>query len=159
MAHRRDAKDAEGNEKLTSLRSQRLCGEHVVANNCKSSSLYRAYALCHHICANMYLACLKPHLWIYHLPTTRKQMIKLLSQEECSARDLSQMLRIQEKEVYTHLSHIARSVAPQKQRLVTMPSRCLSCGYAFDTRKRFTKPGRCPRCRGERIQEPRYRVV
>jgi predicted Zn-ribbon and HTH transcriptional regulator len=86
-------------------------------------------------------------------------MITLLSQGVCSARDLSQMLHIQEKEVYSHLSHIARSVVSQSHRLVVIPSRCLVCGYVFDNRKRFTRPGRCPCCKGERIEEPRYEVV
>jgi predicted Zn-ribbon and HTH transcriptional regulator len=86
-------------------------------------------------------------------------MIVLLSEEECTARDLSQMLGIREKEVYAHLSHIACSVSSQKQRLLILPSTCLSCGYVFETRKRFAKPGRCPRCKNERIREPRYRVV
>jgi len=85
-----------------------------------------------------------------HLPATRQHMIMLLSKEECGARDLSQMLAIREKEVYDHLSHIARSVPSQKQRLVINPSRCLLCGYVFDTRKRFTMLGLCPRYRGER---------
>ncbi|MCK4729633.1 MAG: transcriptional regulator [Desulfobacterales bacterium] len=91
--------------------------------------------------------------------TLRQQMITLLSHGVCSARDLSQMLRIQEKEVYSHLSHIARSVVSQRHRLVVIPSQCLVCGYLFDKRKRFTRPGRCPRCKGERIEEPRFQVV
>lgn len=86
-------------------------------------------------------------------------MIELLSKEVLSARDLSQMLRIQEKEVYAHLSHIARSVVSQTRRLVVIPSQCLVCGYVFDKRKRFTRPGRCPCCKGERIKQPRYQIV
>ena len=93
------------------------------------------------------------------MQTIRQQIITLLSKEVCSARDLSQMLRIQEKEVYSHLSHIARSVASQGHKLIVVPSRCLVCGYVFDKRKRFTRPSRCPRCKGERIDEPRYEVV
>ncbi|MDY6952552.1 MAG: ArsR family transcriptional regulator [Thermodesulfobacteriota bacterium] len=86
-------------------------------------------------------------------------MILLLSQGEWTARDLSQALRISEKEVSFHLSHVARSVASQHKRLRMAPSSCLSCGYVFDTRKRFTRPGRCPRCKGERIREPKYRIL
>ncbi len=86
-------------------------------------------------------------------------MILLLSEGNCTARDLSQILGVREKEVYAHLVHIARSVVPQRQRLLVIPSKCLSCEYVFDTRKRFTKPGRCPICKSERIQEPRYRIV
>jgi predicted Zn-ribbon and HTH transcriptional regulator len=95
----------------------------------------------------------------YHMPTTRQQMILLLSEGNCTARDLSQTLGVREKEVYAHLAHIARSVVPKGQRLLTISSRCLSCGYVFDTRKRFTKPGRCPKCKSERIEEPRYRII
>jgi predicted Zn-ribbon and HTH transcriptional regulator len=93
------------------------------------------------------------------MQTIRKQIMTLLSQGDRSARGLSQILRIQEKEVYSHLSHIERSVLAQKRKLVIIPSECLSCGYVFDERKRFTRPGRCPRCREERIEAPRYEVV
>lgn len=93
------------------------------------------------------------------MQTVRQQMIALLSETVSSARNLSQLLSIQEKEVYGHLPHIARSVAAQKRRLVVIPSQCLSCGYVFNDRKRFTRPGRCPRCKGERVDEPKYQVV
>ncbi|MDY6837797.1 MAG: transcriptional regulator [Thermodesulfobacteriota bacterium] len=86
-------------------------------------------------------------------------MILLLSEGEWTARDLSQTLSIPEKEVSSHLSHIARSVARQHKRLHVVPSSCLSCGYIFDTRKRFTRPGRCPRCKGERIRAPKYHIL
>ncbi len=69
------------------------------------------------------------------------------------------MLSIQEKEVYNHLPHIARSVVSQGNRLIVIPSQCLVCDYVFDERKRFTRPGRCPHCKGERIEHPRYQVV
>ncbi|MBW1887712.1 MAG: transcriptional regulator [Deltaproteobacteria bacterium] len=91
--------------------------------------------------------------------TIRQQLIALLSQREYGVRDLSQMLGIPEKEVYPHLSHIARSVASKKRRLKIEPARCYECGFLFEERKRFTKPSRCPRCRGERIEAPRYKVV
>jgi predicted Zn-ribbon and HTH transcriptional regulator len=93
------------------------------------------------------------------MPTTRQQIILLLSEGNCTARDLSQTLGVREKEVYAHLAHIARSVVPQRQRLLVIPSKCLSCGFVFDTRKRFAKPGRCPSCKSERIEEPRYRII
>jgi len=93
------------------------------------------------------------------MQTIRKKMITLLLQGDHSARGLSQILSIQEKEVYSHLSHVERSVLAQQRKLVIVPSECLTCGYVFDKRKRFTRPGRCPRCKGERIQDPRYEVV
>ncbi len=92
------------------------------------------------------------------MPTIRQQMIDLLGRETLGAKDLSQMLGIREKEVYPHLGHIARSVAARKAKLDVVPPRCLSCGFTFDSRKRYTRPGRCPQCRGQRIEEPRYRI-
>jgi len=95
----------------------------------------------------------------FAMSTIRQQLIALLSQREYDARELSQALHIREKEVYEHLSHIARSAASQKQKLITVPSVCISCGYEFEDRRRFTKPSRCPRCKSERIREPAYRIV
>lgn len=91
--------------------------------------------------------------------TIRQQMITLLSQQTCSARDLSKILGIREREVHDHLAHIARSLSVQRKRLVTIPCRCVICGYVFDNRKRLTRPGRCPRCRSERIREPRFQIT
>ena len=90
--------------------------------------------------------------------TIRKQMIELLDNKEMSARDLSQALSIREKEVYTHLSHIARSVTAQKKKLMIIPAECLECGFVFEQRKRFTRPSRCPHCKSEHIQNPGYRI-
>lgn len=92
------------------------------------------------------------------MQTIRKQMIVLLSKKEMGARELSQATGIREKEVYEHLSHIARSVVAQGKKLIIRPFRCLGCGYVFQDRKRFTRPGRCPRCKNTYIQEPTYQV-
>ncbi len=93
------------------------------------------------------------------MTTIRQQIISLLSEDEYGSREISQELSIREKEVYGHLSHISRSVTSQKQKLVITPSRCILCGYDFETRKRFTRPSRCPKCKSERIQGPRYRII
>jgi predicted Zn-ribbon and HTH transcriptional regulator len=85
-------------------------------------------------------------------------MIDLLSKKEKSAIELSQELRIAEKEVYTHLPHIARSLAIRGKKLIIQPSRCLKCGYVFKERKRFTRPGHCPRCKATYIQRPTYQI-
>jgi predicted Zn-ribbon and HTH transcriptional regulator len=93
------------------------------------------------------------------MQTIRQQMITLLSGEQHSAQGLSTALRIREKEVYDHLSHIRRSLASQKRKLDVKPAQCLECRYVFDDRSRLTKPGRCPRCKGTHIEDPRYRVI
>jgi predicted Zn-ribbon and HTH transcriptional regulator len=92
------------------------------------------------------------------MQTIRQKIIDLLNRYEMDARDLSQELGIQEKEVYSHLQHVARSVTAQKRRLIIHPSQCLHCGYVFEDRKRFTRPGRCPQCKRSHLQSPRFRI-
>jgi predicted Zn-ribbon and HTH transcriptional regulator len=92
------------------------------------------------------------------MPTLRQKIISLLSEAEMSAREISGEVEIPEKEVTEHLAHIARSVASQNKKVVTAPAKCLGCGYVFEDRKRFTRPGRCPQCKKSHIQSPRFRI-
>jgi len=85
-------------------------------------------------------------------------MMTLLSDNEMSAKEISSAVGIGEKEVYTHLSHIARSVKHQRKKLIIKPAECLGCGYAFEKRRRFTRPSRCPICKSEHIHNPMYRI-
>ncbi|MBW1902798.1 MAG: ArsR family transcriptional regulator [Deltaproteobacteria bacterium] len=92
------------------------------------------------------------------MKTQRREIIDLLSQKEMGAREISQAVGIREKVVYEHLSHIDRTVRAGRKKLTIIPSRCLSCGYVFENRKRFTRPGRCPKCRKTHIKSPEYRI-
>ena len=94
-----------------------------------------------------------------HQQTIRQQMIALLSEGQMSARELSQAIGIREKVVYEHLTHMARSVASQRKKLIVLPFRCLNCGYVFKERKRFTPAGRCPHCKKTHLERPTYQVV
>jgi predicted Zn-ribbon and HTH transcriptional regulator len=93
------------------------------------------------------------------MPTIRQKIISLLIDEEMSAREISGAVGISEKEVYEHLSHIARSVASQDKKIVITPANCQTCGFVFEDRKRFTRPGRCPQCKKSHIQSPRFRIL
>ena len=90
--------------------------------------------------------------------TIRQQIIELLTEQELDARELSGEVGVKEKEVYDHLAHIARSLAAKGSKLVIRPSECLQCGYVFKDRRRFTRPGRCPRCRESHLTSPRYHI-
>lgn len=92
------------------------------------------------------------------LQTIRQKIIKLLSEDELDARELSREVSIREKEVYDHLAHIARSLAVKGNRLNIQPARCLSCGYVFKDRQRFTRPSRCPRCKKSHLQSPAFYI-
>jgi len=78
---------------------------------------------------------------------------------EMSARELSQALGIREKEVVQHLVHVEKTVASQKKKLVIIPFQCLDCEYIFKERKRYTRPGRCPRCKGTHVETPSFRIL
>jgi predicted Zn-ribbon and HTH transcriptional regulator len=92
------------------------------------------------------------------MPTLRQKIISLLSEEELSAREISGEVGISEKEVNEHLSHIVRSVASKNKTLLITPANCLACGYVFEERRRFTRPGRCPQCKKSRIQSPTFHI-
>ena len=93
------------------------------------------------------------------MKTIRQEIIELLNDDEMDARELSRAVGIKEKEVYEHLTHIARSVAAMGSELTIRPSECLKCGFVFNDRKRFTRPGRCPRCRESHIINPSFRIT
>ena len=90
--------------------------------------------------------------------TIRQAIMALLSEGEYGAKNISKIIRISEKEVYEHLGHIGRSLKSQKMRLKITPALCLECGFKFEGRKRFTSPGKCPKCKGEHIQDPEYGI-
>jgi hypothetical protein len=90
--------------------------------------------------------------------THRQQIIDLLRREAMTALDISQAVRVSEKDVYRHLAHIQKTVAGQRRKLSFTPCTCLACGFTFTDRRRLTKPGRCPRCRESRIDHPVFSI-
>ena len=92
------------------------------------------------------------------MKTLRQKMIALLEADQLGARHLSRHLGIREKEVETHLVHIERSVEAQGKKIVIRPSRCLNCGYVFRNRRRFSRPGRCPRCKATHLEAPLFKI-
>lgn len=93
------------------------------------------------------------------METLRQQIINLLQDSAMTALDISQAVRVSEKEVYHHLAHIEKTVAGQGRKLVLIPCTCQACGFPFKGRRRLTRPGRCPRCRENRIDHPVFSVV
>lgn len=93
------------------------------------------------------------------MPTVRQQIIDLLSAAELNAIDISQAVSVREREVYEHLRHISQSLAAQGRRLQVTPYACLTCGFTFKERHRFSRPSRCPRCKGGHIRMAAYRVT
>ena len=90
--------------------------------------------------------------------TIRQEIIDLLTSEELTIRDLSQAVSLQEKEIVGHLGHIERTLQHQGRKLMVTPYKCLTCGFVFDKRSRFTKPGRCPSCKNSYIRVAQFYI-
>ncbi|WP_319576775.1 ArsR family transcriptional regulator [uncultured Desulfobacter sp.] len=83
--------------------------------------------------------------------TIRQEIINHLESGPMTVRDISQSVGIMEKDVLHHLEFIDKTVRTQKKRIRMEPYYCMNCGFEFQNRKRFKKPGKCPSCRNGRI--------
>jgi predicted Zn-ribbon and HTH transcriptional regulator len=91
--------------------------------------------------------------------TLRQQIMVILQSGEWDVRGLSQRLGISEQDVIAHLPHVQRSLAGSKACLRIRAAFCWNCGFTFEGRRRFTRPGRCPQCRQTRIEPPHFYVA
>ncbi len=91
--------------------------------------------------------------------TIRQEIIALLENAPMTAREISQAVRIMEKDVPHHLAAIQKTVKRRKLRLEVTPCCCRNCGFEFRQRNTFKKPGKCPGCKNPRIVSAIFRVV
>ncbi len=84
-------------------------------------------------------------------PTLRQTLAALLESGEHSARSLAEALLLTPAEVEAHLAHLKRS---HKNRFKVRPAVCAACDYRFNRRSRLDAPGRCPRCKAQRVEGP-----
>ena len=90
--------------------------------------------------------------------TARRGIIELLQTgQTLSAKAISKVVRIAEKEVYEHLTHIHRTFRKDKEyTFVVVPAECRRCDYVFEDRNKLKKPSRCPECRQQSIEDPLF---
>lgn len=88
--------------------------------------------------------------------TIRQRMMARLAVGWASAKELSALLHIGEKEIYGHLLHLEKSAPRSGMVLVVKPAACRDCGFVFKKRERLTKPGSCPLCQGTFMEEPLF---
>ncbi len=91
--------------------------------------------------------------------TIRQQIIECLKKMPMTPRDISKSVSITEKDVYFHLEFIEKTVRHQRKTLKTISYYCLHCGFEFENRKTFKKPGKCPGCRHPRIQPELFHII
>jgi hypothetical protein len=90
--------------------------------------------------------------------TVRKTIAALLAEGPLTARQISGELRIPERDVCEHLEHIRKTLEKGGSRLTVVPARCERCGFVFRKRVRLKKPGKCPLCRGESLEDPIFSI-
>lgn len=100
----------------------------------------------------------EPFIPLERNETVRREMVSFLKEQTLSVREISGYVRIPEKEVYAHLDHIKKSIANDEQKLIIEPAICRKCSFVFKKRERMSKPGKCPICHGESIEEPLYSI-
>ncbi len=100
----------------------------------------------------------EPFVPVERQETIRQKIISLLDGRTLSARDISIDVGVSEKEVYEHLEHIQRTINKRERNFIITPAVCKKCGFVFRKRDRLNKPGKCPVCRNEVIQEPLFSV-
>jgi transcriptional regulator len=74
-------------------------------------------------------------------------------------RDKNQPPLISEKDAYSHLPSIQKTIRHQGKQIKITPCYCLNCGYEFKNRKSFKKPGKCPECRQSRIEPAVFEII
>lgn len=87
----------------------------------------------------------------------RKDLIPRLRHHPTSLHELSEMLEEPVKDVEADLQHLLRSLRHEPWRAVITPAHCNKCGFVFNKEK-LHKPGKCPRCKGTWISEPRILI-
>jgi len=92
--------------------------------------------------------------------TPRQRLRVLLAREPLAFTVLREVLGLSVRRLEEELRHVERSARGRGERLVVEPARCLACDYSFRTRdaRHLHAPGRCPRCRSERIADPTFRL-
>jgi predicted Zn-ribbon and HTH transcriptional regulator len=100
----------------------------------------------------------EPFIPVERQETIRREIVSVLEGKTLSAKDISADVRISEKEIYEHLEHIQRTINKSEHNFIITPAECKKCGFIFRKRDRLKKPGKCPVCRGESIQEPLFSV-
>jgi predicted Zn-ribbon and HTH transcriptional regulator len=91
--------------------------------------------------------------------TVRAALKKALRSGLLTARELSARVSAPEKQIAGHLEHLARSLRAGGERLHVEPARCLECPFVFRKRDRLTRPSRCPVCRSEHLDGPRFTIA
>ncbi len=99
----------------------------------------------------------KPRIPAERHETVRQNIISVLKGQTMSAKEISANVSVSEKEVYSHLEHIQKTLKKDLELIITH-AECRKCGFVFRKRHRLKKPGKCPVCHKELIKEPLFSI-
>lgn len=93
--------------------------------------------------------------------TRRQKIIKLLEERDCSISELAMMLDMRgkgsKKVILEDLKAIAKILKREGKVLLIQPAVCRKCGFVF--RAEINIPSKCPRCKSQWIEEPRFKIA
>lgn len=91
--------------------------------------------------------------------TVRQRIAELLRESELTAREISQLAHLPERDVAEHLRHLEHTLLQAGERLLTHAPHCVKCGFVFEHREKHSRPSRCPHCKSERISPPKFSIA
>lgn len=92
--------------------------------------------------------------------TRRQEIVAYLEMGPWGFDELRRELGLSVAVLESELRHVERTLRRQRRELRVEPAACRDCGFLFRGReaKRFFAPSRCPRCKSERIRDPRLTI-
>jgi len=87
--------------------------------------------------------------------TTRQRIADHLRHEPAAAGSLATEFGIRSTTALSHVEHIAQSLDSTDEQLLVAPPECRECGFT-DFDDLINRPSRCPECKSESIEEPRF---
>jgi predicted Zn-ribbon and HTH transcriptional regulator len=89
--------------------------------------------------------------------TTRQRLREALRERTMSPRDVADAFDTTPAVALDHVGHVARSLAEADEALLVAPPTCRECGFD-DFDDPLNRPSRCPACKCERVDDPRFRI-
>ncbi|WP_297490706.1 transcriptional regulator [Thermococcus sp.] len=94
------------------------------------------------------------------METRRQRIISLLEERDYSPSELALALGLSGKgsvkTILEDLRAIQRTLKKEGKVLLIKPAECRNCGFRF--KPEIKVPSRCPRCKSEWIEEPRFKI-
>ncbi|MFW5863482.1 MAG: transcriptional regulator [Desulfohalobiaceae bacterium] len=90
--------------------------------------------------------------------TVREKIVEHLRQagRPLTSRELCQILGLRAKDLLEHVEHIQKSQKKFQGKIELLSAECKKCGFDFPGRDRYSRPGKCPKCRSQHIEPPAF---